>query len=173
MTVTVVDTTAPSVIACDDVTVEQATLAGTEVTLSADVFDTCDIDPDVVWSHGPAAVFPLGDTEVTVTATDFSGNTATDTVVVHVVDTTSPELSCVESVNPHGNNVPGKNRGKNGKEKNQNPDGFYQLLAEDVCDAEPEIYVGTADDPYMFGPFENGIVIKFTETRGLRLLARR
>ena len=159
MTVTVVDTTPPSVDAGPDITVEQETLAGTEVTLSALVSDICDPSPYVEWSHGPTYVFPLGDTTVTVTATDASGNVGTDTVVVHVVDTTPPELECVEATNPNGKKTPA---GK-GKGMGQNPDGFYQLFTEDICDPNPVIYIGTESDPYLFGPFESGIVVKITE----------
>jgi hypothetical protein len=161
MTVTVVDTTAPSVDAGPDITVEQATHAGTEVALSAVVTDICDPAPLVEWSDGPTAVFPLGDTEVTVTATDASGNVGTDTVWVHVIDTTPPEVECVPYENPHGNTEPG---GKaKGKGMGVNPDGFYEIIAEDICDAEPDIYIGTIADPYMFGPFLSGVTVKVTE----------
>jgi hypothetical protein len=95
--VTVRDTTAPTVDAGPDITVEQATAAGIEATLSAEVSDICDASPTVEWSHGPTAVFPLGITTVTITATDASGNIASDTVVVNVVDTTLPEISVAVS----------------------------------------------------------------------------
>ena len=96
---------------------------------------------------------------VTVAATDASGNVGSDTVVVHVVDTTPPELECVEAVNPNGRKVPS---GK-GKGTGQNPDGFYQLFTYDICDPDPLIYIGTESDPYLFGPFESGIIVKITE----------
>ena len=97
MTVTVVDTIAPVLTCPEDVAVEQETAAGTEVTLTATVSDICDANPTVTWSHGPTAVFPLGRTEVTVTATDASGNSQSDTVVVSVIDTTLPEISVAVS----------------------------------------------------------------------------
>ena len=96
--VKVVDTTPPTVVACDDIIVEQESHQGTEVTLTATVSDICDPNPTVTWSHGPTAVFPLGETIVMVTATDRSGNSASDTVVVNVVDTIPPEISV--SVSP-------------------------------------------------------------------------
>ncbi|MFC1917843.1 PKD domain-containing protein [Chloroflexota bacterium] len=108
-----------------------------------------------------------GDYIVTLTLSDDDGGIISKQIEVSVQDTIAPKITCVEGVNPHGNIVPGKERGKNGKDKpNVNPDGFYQLLAEDNCDPSPEIYIGTEDDPYMFGPFESGIVIKFTEAPG-------
>jgi len=67
-------------------------------------------------------------------------------------------------VNPHGKNTPPA--GKTtlpGPKGGQNEDGFYQLFASDNHDPEPEIYVGTAEHPYLFGPFESGIVVKITE----------
>jgi hypothetical protein len=161
MTVTVVDTTPPSVDAGPDITVEQATLAGTEVTLSATVSDICDPSPEVVWSLGPTYVFPLGDTTVTVNATDASGNVGSDTVIVHVVDTTPPDVWCEESVNPAGKEKPtGKAKGKG---TGENPDGFYQVLATDICDPEPDIYITDTSSGTVFGPFESDTVIKYTE----------
>ena len=166
--ITVVDTTPPDVDAGEDVTVEQTSLDGAPADLPDPIVkDICDADPDVV-IKGLMDIYPLGDTEITVTATDASGNTASDTVVVHVVDTTAPDLSCVESVNPHGNNVPGEDRNSNGKDKNnKNPDGFYEITVSDICDATPDLWVGTADDPYLFNLSEfvedGKIVVKFTE----------
>ncbi|MFC2015299.1 hypothetical protein ACFLUP_04870, partial [Chloroflexota bacterium] len=87
-------------------------------------------------------------------------------------DITPPEGKCIESVNPHGNIIPGKNRGDNGKPKGINPDGFYQLLIEDNADPDPDIFVGcrgcAGQYPGIlpFGPFKSGVVIKFTEAPG-------
>jgi len=90
-TVTVVDTTAPELTAPADVTVEQASADGTAVELGTpQVSDICDAAP-VVTNDAPA-VFPLGTTEVTWTATDDSGNQTTATQQVTVEDTTPPEI---------------------------------------------------------------------------------
>ena len=110
----------------------------------------------------------FGDYAVTLTVTDDDGGVATASIDVAVWDTTAPVLSgqCVESVNPHGNVIPGKERGKNGKDKpNVNPDGFYLLdfTVEDNCDPNPQLWVGTADNPFMF-QVEPGITVKFTES---------
>ena len=43
-------------------------------------------------------VFPLGETIVTWTATDFSGNSASATQTITVVDTTSPVLIAPENL---------------------------------------------------------------------------
>ena len=117
--------------------------------------------------ENPTVKLPLGETTITLTVYDgqFSD---TDSVVITVEDTTPPELfvDCVESTNPRGKNVPGKNRGKNGKvKKNQNPDGFYKLTltATDIYDSEVAAFIGTADDPFMFAINPGTKVIKFTE----------
>jgi hypothetical protein len=109
-----------------------------------------------------------GDYTVTLTVSDDDGGTDSKQVEVSIWDVTPPVLlgECIESVNPHGNNIPGENRGKNGKPKNnKNPDGFYELafIARDNCDPEPQIWIGTADNPMMF-LIEPGIVVKFTES---------
>ncbi|MDD5093615.1 MAG: hypothetical protein PHV74_04440 [Dehalococcoidia bacterium] len=158
----------------DDQTVEQESHEGTEVTLDGSgSTDDGFLDPlAYTWKVGeaviatgvnPTVLFDLGITEITLEVYDGQF-TDTDMVTITVEDTTPPEMRCVESVNPHGNIIPGKNRGND--KPNQNPDGFYQLISEDICDASPEIYVGTAEDTHMFGPFESGIVIKFTEAPG-------
>lgn len=89
-------------------------------------------------------------------------------IAIHVKDVTPPEIWCVESVNPHGKTVPPA--GKTtlpGPKGGQNDEGFYQLFAKDNCDLEPEIYVSyVGADPYLFGPFASGIVVKITEAPG-------
>jgi len=158
-----------------DQVVEQDYLGGAGVTL--DGSGSSDPDGDEItylwtWDGGSAAgvnpviSLPLGTTIITLIVNDGIVDSAPDVVEIQVVDTTAPEVSCVESVNPHGNNIPGENRSDNAVSKGKNPDGFYQILAEDICDAEPEIFVGTSDNPRLFGPFTSGIVIKFTETPG-------
>jgi hypothetical protein len=75
------------------ITVEQTALAGTPVTVPLPTAtDNCSVMPVV--SDAPA-VFPLGTTTVTFTATDGSGNTAKATTKVTVVDTTPPTINSV------------------------------------------------------------------------------
>jgi hypothetical protein len=104
--------------------------------------------------------------------TDADGNLIVEHKTITVPDTTAPTADCVETVNPGGKSVPraGPNAGKSG----QNPDGFYQLLAVDVVDADPDIFVvdkgadglfDTADDT-TFGPFASGTRIKYVEANG-------
>ncbi len=160
----------------DDQVVEQAYLGGADVTLDGSgSYDPDGDDITYLWTWdsssttgvNPVISLPLGTTTITLVVTDTKEAVSDpDVVVIEVVDTTAPEVSCVESVNPHGENIPGENRPDNAVSKGKNPDGFYQILAEDICDAEPEIFVGTSDNPRLFGPFTSGIVIKFTEAPG-------
>ena len=135
--VTVEDTTPPSVNAGPDITVEQATAAGTVVTLSATVSDICDTSPTITWSHGPTVVFPLGSTAVTVTATDASGNSASDTVVVNVIDTTPPVITV--TVRPNTLWSP----------NHKMVDITATVMITDICDAAPTVVLSsiTSDEP--------------------------
>lgn len=147
---------------CDTVTVEWDFGDGT--TYVDDSQTGPDFNSVVTHTYGA-----FGDYTVTLTVTDDDGGITTAAVEVAVWDTTAPVITgqCVESVNPHGNIVPGKNRDKNGKgnDKNVNPDGFYLLdfTVADNCDPNPVLWVGTADNPFMF-QVEPGITVKFTES---------
>ena len=56
--------------------------------------------PDLVSTHNPGDVFPVGTTTVTYTATDGAGNTATCSFTVTVVDDTKPTISgCPVNIN--------------------------------------------------------------------------
>jgi hypothetical protein len=88
-------------------------------------------------------------------------------------DITPPEVWCVESVNPHGKNIPpAGSTTLPGPKGGKNEDGFYQLFAVDNQDPEPRIMVGCRNCAGLypgilpFGPFPSGTVIKFTEAPG-------
>jgi hypothetical protein len=96
-TVTVVDTTPPVLTNVPEpVSVEQTSRDGAPVELPLPTAnDICDALP-LVESNAPS-VFPLGTTTVTFTATDDSGNVATATTTVTVVDTTPPRIDSVRA----------------------------------------------------------------------------
>jgi hypothetical protein len=109
-----------------------------------------------------------------VVMTDAEGDPILEHKTITVPDTTAPTADCVETTNPSGKKVPraGANAGKSG----QNPDGFYELLAGDVVDPDPQVFVvdkgadgtfGTADDT-VFGPFSSGTKIKYVEANGAK-----
>ena len=90
--VTINDTTAPSINAPED-KVATATGTLTAVSLgSPSVSDAVDSTPTVT-SDAPAAGFPLGETQVTWTAKDDAGNTATDVQKVTVSSIIIPSPS--------------------------------------------------------------------------------
>jgi hypothetical protein len=76
------DTAPPLLICPDDVTVELESPFGTVVPLQATATDNC--DPDPVITIDELAIYPLGETVVTFTATDASGNIASCSMTVTV-----------------------------------------------------------------------------------------
>lgn len=88
--VTVVDTTAPTVTAPDDIQVEATSAAGISsadsaiVAFLADVMASDIVDPDLTITNDAPATFPVGTTRVTFTATDDfdQQGTATADVIV-------------------------------------------------------------------------------------------
>jgi hypothetical protein len=107
-TVTVTDTTGPSVTAPNDVTEEAADSSGAIVAYSgATASDVHDGSLTPTCAPASGSVFALGDTTVTCTATDSSGNTGSATFHVFVVDTTPPHVSVpadidLEATSPSG-----------------------------------------------------------------------
>jgi hypothetical protein len=175
----------------DGANIAQAILDGLE-ELTTDVWWEVEADDGLIVELMPGVYFGVtGDTTVIfeekITATDdapqcnkicatvtFFANhwpdegavIATQEVCIKVKDVTDPVIECIESVNPHGNNIPGEKRSD--KAEGVNPDGFYQLVAEDNCDPEPDIYVTYigSGDPMLFGPFTSGTVVKITQAPG-------
>jgi hypothetical protein len=104
MTVTVQDTTPPDLTVPANISVECNALGGVSINddaiqaflAGASATDIVDANP-VITNDAPGT-FPLGDTMVTFTATDFSGNAASIAATVTVTDTTPPDLSL--SVSP-------------------------------------------------------------------------
>lgn len=133
--VNVVDTTPPELTVPADVTVEQETRDGTVVPLTATATDICDADVDI--TSDELAIYPLGDTTVTFTATDDSGNSVSKSMVVHVVDTTPPEISVTVSPDtlwPSNHKM---------------VDITATVLVSDICDAAPTVVLTsvTSDEP--------------------------
>jgi len=86
------DTTPPVVTAPADILDFEATGLLSDVPLG-NATATDDSGEMLTATALPNASFPLGDTEVTWSATDSSGNTGTDTQLVRVVDTTAPVVT--------------------------------------------------------------------------------
>ncbi|MBM3896588.1 MAG: HYR domain-containing protein, partial [Thaumarchaeota archaeon] len=88
--VSVIDTTTPSIIAPDNLVIEAVSSDSNNVDLG-NAIATDGVEVSSITNNAPA-VFPLGDTIVTWTATDSSGNSVTATQTVTVVDTTAPTI---------------------------------------------------------------------------------
>ena len=85
------DTSPPSIAAPAEVTVEATGSLTTVAIGTATATDA--VDPNPVITNDAPAQFPLGTTSVTWTATDASGNSASDTQPVTVQDTTLPSIA--------------------------------------------------------------------------------
>ncbi|MGI0008333.1 MAG: HYR domain-containing protein [Nitrosopumilaceae archaeon] len=89
--ITVVDTTAPTITTPDDVVFEAVSPAGNVVSIGmANAADIIDSNP-IITNDAPST-FPLGETIVTWTTTDTTGNTAIATQKITIVDTTDPTI---------------------------------------------------------------------------------
>lgn len=88
--ISVVDTTAPSIIPPSDITLEATSAQNNIVNLgkpqTTDLVSVASIDNDA------PDQFPLGQTIVTWSATDSSGNTANATQTISIIDTTPPTI---------------------------------------------------------------------------------
>ena len=135
------DKTPPVVDAGPDVTVEQESYAGTQVSLNGTATDTVSTRFNFTWSENGMVLktetnvtdatliytFNLGTHVVTLNATDEAGNTGSDNVTVTVVDTTPPEITV--SVAPDSLWPP----------NHKYVQVEATVTAQDVCDPSPTI----------------------------------
>jgi hypothetical protein len=97
-TVTVQDTTAPTLGALSNQVIEATGASGATATWSPVATDSVDPNPDVSCSPASGSTFPIGTSNVSCTATDDAGNTSTPvTFTVTVQDTTAPTLTGMPS----------------------------------------------------------------------------
>jgi len=94
-TVNVVDTTAPTITAPIDQTFEATGPSTTPTLIEATAIDVSDPNPTITYTPHS---FLLGDTNVTWTATDASGNTSTATSRVTIIDTTGPTIAVTSDI---------------------------------------------------------------------------
>ena len=82
------DTIPPNISTIDDISLEARSSTQNLVTL--DIPEISDEVGVMSITNDAPEVYPLGETIVTWTATDFSGNSASATQTITVVDTTAP-----------------------------------------------------------------------------------
>jgi hypothetical protein len=92
-TVTVVDTTPPTLTLPANITAEATGSSGAVVTYSASATDVVDGSVPVSCSPASGSTFAIGTTTVNCSATDDAGNTANGSFTVTVQDTTPPTLT--------------------------------------------------------------------------------
>src|SRR5262249_841544 len=97
-TVTVVDTTAPTLSSAANQTLEATAPHGAAATYRATATDIVDGTDPVVFDIAPGSTFALGTTTVGYHATDAHGNTSTSSFTVTVQDTTAPTISTPASI---------------------------------------------------------------------------
>lgn len=85
----VVDTTPPVLTLPSPITVTATSPSGAAVSFSVTAADNVDPNPSVVSVPASGSLFPIGTTTVHSTATDFSGNSASATFTVNVMEAPS------------------------------------------------------------------------------------
>ncbi|MGH9178131.1 MAG: HYR domain-containing protein [Acidimicrobiales bacterium] len=96
--VTVVDTTPPAVSVPGAITAEATSADGREVAFEGSAIDAVSGTLATACTPASGAVFPIGTTSVTCTATDGAGNTGRASFGVTVADTTAPQLTLPSGV---------------------------------------------------------------------------
>ena len=130
--VSVVDTTPPTIAAPNDITVEATSLTDNVVELG--IAQGEDLISEVTITNNAPKTFPFGETLVTWTATDSSGNVASSTQQVNVIDTTPPNLVVPEDIVVDADDL-------------ENFVSIGQATASDITDDSPAI---TNDAPQLY-----------------------
>ena len=181
--VTVVDTTAPSIIQPENITVEATGLGGNMVELDLIIAED-NIGVGSITNDAPAT-FEFGTTTVSWIALDDAGNTATVQQNISLVDTTEPSIILpndieIEAVSNHSNIIEigvaiGSDNIQLGQVTNDAPESFplgetvvtwtatdtsgnsvsdTQLVTVQICGNSPSYYnmiMGTAEDDFITG----------------------
>jgi HYR domain-containing protein len=106
-TVTVQDTTPPSLTLPSDITAEATGPSGAAVTYTVSASDLVDGSVTVNCSPASGSTFPLGTTTVNCSATDAHSNTANGSFTVTVQDTTPPSLTLPSDITAEATSAAG------------------------------------------------------------------
>lgn len=153
----------PPVVTVESKVVEATGPDGALVDYEASAEDNVDGPLTPTCEPPSGSQFALGTTTVDCEATDAAGNTGYGSGTIEVVDTTPPTVTCSESTNPGGHLPPAGSGQPN--PQGQNQDGFYRLDATDIVDADPQVYLRDNGSGHVWGPFESGQRIKYTQAK--------
>jgi hypothetical protein len=92
------DETAPVITCTADTTIECADTNGFVVEFDAVADDECDEAPVVECDPPSGSTFHIGETVVTCTATDFSGNSSQCTFTVTIIEAEPPVIHCPDDI---------------------------------------------------------------------------
>jgi len=104
--VSVIDTIAPEIISPEDIIFEATSVS--ENLISLEEPTVVDVQ-NVIISNNAPLVFPYGESIITWYAEDLSGNSATTTQKIFVIDTTSPTLIIPENITVEATSVDSNN----------------------------------------------------------------
>jgi hypothetical protein len=151
-TVKVVDTTPPTLCPLPDIMSGTNAGSGAFVTFATCAKDIVDGDITPSCDHTSGSFFPLGNTVVKCTASDAHHNSASDTFIVHVGDTTPPVLKMPTVVTAFATS-------KAGARVN------YTVTATDNVDPNPKV-VCTPPSGSLFGLGKTTVKCTATDSSG-------
>jgi hypothetical protein len=128
LTITVVDTTAPTISTPGTLTAEATSPSGAAVTYTVTASDTVDGSVTPTCSPGSGATFGIGSTTVNCTAADSHGNNSSAQFVVNVQDSTPPSLANMPG------NITAPATGSGGAVVN-----YSNPTASDIADPSPTV----------------------------------
>ncbi len=91
---TIRDTVAPRLTCPRDMVFQATSAEPIPINYSVSVEDAVTPNPEVITEHPPGSLFPVGDTEVKITARDAAGNSSECSFWVRNVDAEPPVITC-------------------------------------------------------------------------------
>jgi len=136
-----------SVVICND-----PGQSGAVVTYSTGASVTC--------SPASGSFFPVGTNTVICTS---ANPRSSYTFTITVKDCEAPVVSCRAVHKSSGNRNAEADKDS---EREEDPDGLFQLLGHDNCDSSPRLYLQDSASGFLAGPFANGDIVKITKKHG-------
>jgi hypothetical protein len=149
------DATPPVLEVPGPITVDATSASGASVTYSVSATDDADPNPTVSCSPPSGSTFPIGESTVTCTATDASGNVASGSFTVVVQDATAPDIGSMVAPAP-------------------NAAGWHNsppTITWSVEDPESGVATSTGCDTTTVAVDTTGLVLTCTATNGAGLAA--